>query len=387
MVKKQNLIQLWDNYTSLTSDKNLISFISGRPGQEAFNFAAKRLIKIIANTAKFEIKEIIDYSPVDGLERLKKVLIRKYQTENIFLDPKDIFITSGSQQAIDIFLKAFLKPGNKILLARENYIGLQQSIFNCQAEIMTLSKPIGQMTYEQFEQIFKKEKISLFYLASDFANPTGETLSLAKRKEIIKLSCKYHFQILEDQVYRDLVFNLSDQIPSLRSLNQEVNFVGSISKTIIPGLRIGWLTTNKKNRQEIYNQKRAVDLQTPYLNQSIIAQFIENSYFFQKHLQTIRSYYQEKMKILLNSLKEYFPEGFFWNEPQGGFFVWAEGPKKLDSRILFKKALKNGIGIMPGFVFSYGKPQYNNFRLSISAVNKNQIEEGVKKIVKTIKES
>ena len=89
MVKKQNLIQLWDNYTSLTSDKNLISFISGRPGQEAFNFAAKRLIKIIANTAKFEIKEIIDYSPVDGLERLKKVLIRKYQTENIFLDPKD----------------------------------------------------------------------------------------------------------------------------------------------------------------------------------------------------------------------------------------------------------------------------------------------------------
>ncbi len=377
---KPKLIKLWNKYISQTQQDGIISFASGRPSLELYQFALKKIKKSLLKTTRRNLLQIVDYSPVDGIKELKYVLIKKYQQENVYLKEKDIIITSGSQQALDIFLKSILKPNDKILIAKENYIGLEKTLKNIKAKILILTKNIEKTTYKEFNQLFKKQKIKIFYLASDFSNPTGLTLSLKKRKEIIKMAKKYRFEILEDQIYRDLVYCQKDQLPSLRKLDTSVNFIGSASKIIAPGLRVGWLIVNKSNFEEAYEQKRAFDLQTPFLNQKIIADFMENNNEFQTHLKKIRKYYQEKMEILLSSLKKSMPKEFFWNQTRGGFFVWVEGPKKLDSRILFEKALKTGVGIMPGFVFNYQKPQYNNFRLSISAVPKNQIQEGVKRI-------
>ena len=385
-MKDRNLVYLWESYNLQASKNGLISLVSGRPGQEVYQFSIKQLKKSFLQTVKFEIDKIVDYSPVDGSLELKNALIQKYESEGIKIKAKNILITSGSQQALDLFFHAVLEPKDKVLIAKENYIGLQKSLINCQAQIITLNKTISNTSLDEFEQILKKTKINVFYLAPDFANPTGETLTLKKRREIILLAKKYHFFILEDQVYRDLVYEEKNQLPSLRKLNYQVNMSGSVSKILVPGLRIGWLIVDNQNIKEVYAQKRAHDLHTPFLNQRVISRLIENQKYLEKHLVYIRNYYQKKMEILLSSLKKYMPQGFSWNKPQGGFFVWVEGPKKIDSRILFKKALKNGVAIMPGFIFYLQKPKYNNFRLSVSNISKNQIAEGIKKLAEAIKE-
>jgi len=385
-MKDRNLVYLWESYNLQASKNGLISLVSGRPGQEVYQFSIKQLKKSFLQTVKFEIDKIVDYSPVDGSLELKNALIQKYESEGIKIKAKNILITSGSQQALDLFFHAVLEPKDKVLIAKENYIGLQKSLINCQAQIITLNKTISNTSLDEFEQILKKTKINVFYLAPDFANPTGETLTLKKRREIILLAKKYHFVILEDQVYRDLVYEEKNQLPSLRKLNYQVNMAGSVSKILVPGLRIGWLIVDNQNIKEVYAQKRAHDLHTPFLNQRVISRLIENQKYLEKHLVYIRNYYQKKMEILLSSLKKYMPQGFSWNKPQGGFFVWVEGPKKIDSRILFKKALKNGVAIMPGFIFYLQKPKYNNFRLSVSNISKNQIAEGIKKLAEAIKE-
>jgi len=377
---KSKKAELWEKYLLKTQRDDVISFASGRPSLEVYQFSLKKIKKSIVKIAREDISQIVDYSSVDGIKILKTTLINKYRQEGVPLKEKNIIITSGSQQALDIFFKSILKPQDKILIANENYIGLEKCLKNLHVKVLNLNKNIEETTDEELNQLFKKEKIKLFYLACDFSNPTGLTLNLKKRKEIIKKAKKYRFEVLEDQVYRDLVYHPQDQLPSLKKLHPGVNFIGSASKIIAPGLRIGWLIVNENNFKEAYEQKRASDLQTSFLNQKIIADFMKNNHEFQKHLKKLRRSYQEKMEILLSSLQKSMSKEFSWNQPRGGFFVWIEGPKSLDSRIFFEKALKIGVGVIPGFIFNYRKPQYNTFRLSISALPKNQIQEGVERI-------
>lgn len=385
--KNRDLVKLWTKYESIADCSNTISFTSGRPGPEVYSFSFKRLRKILISLAlqKARINKMADYAPSAGIDQLREVIAEKFRDEEAKrVRAKNIIITCGAQQAISLATRTLIKPGETVLLENQNYVGFQKPISNQKAKIKVLSRSIREITTEVLEQEIETSQPKIFYLSSDFANPTGYTLPRTTRKTIVNLARKYKFLILEDQTYRDLVYRPEDQLPSFKGLVDKTISVGTISKTIIPGLRIGWLAVNDKYSSELLEQKRADDLFTSPLSQMIAAEFIKNKQKYKQHLKKIRRYYQEKMSILLQSLEKYFPPKFSWNRPKGGVFVWIEGPKTFNSQKLFSKAVKNGVSFMPGLVFYYQKPKFNTFRLSISTTPKEKIEEGIMKLAKTL---
>jgi 2-aminoadipate transaminase len=377
--KKQGRLDLWEKFIKLAlPSSQTISFTSGRPNISLFNTCHERLKEIITSIVKEKGYIIFDYSPPEGLTELRQEVGNYYA-----VNPNDVLITVGAQQAIDLTAKTILKPGATVFMENKNYIGFEIPVRNLGVKIKTINN-LNKITYKQLENIIRVKKPSLFYLSPDFANPTGETLSLISRNIIIEVCKKYQITILEDQTYRELVYNKREQLPSLKDLDKNVLSIGTVSKTIIPGLRIGWLIANQTIFPRLLEQKRAADLCTPLLNQMIIAKFMKDRKFYNRYLTQTRQYYFKLMNVLQSCLVKYMPKEFTWNRPRGGLFVWVIGPRKFNSKKLFYQAVENWVSFMPGFVFYYSQPEYNNFRLSISGVSLNQVEIGIKRIAETI---
>lgn len=377
-------IELWKKYIEKSLGSEFISFTSGRPSSKINLFYFKKLNKVIKQLLKKNKEKLFDYSPPEGLFSLRQAIGQELKRERIAVSPQEVIIINGAQQGINLVAQLLLKKQNKVLVEKQTYLGIEKPFTDQQAKIFSFPQHLNELKEEKIGRIITKVSPRLIYLIPDFANPTGKSLTLEKRKLLVKLAKKYHFLIIEDQTYRNLVFEKEESLPSIRSLYPATIALGTVSKIIVPGLRIGWLIIkDKKLWQKLALQKEANDLCPPRINQEIIARLLTDQNCFKNYLDKIRAYYQEKMNILLLSLEKYMPKEFSWNKPQGGFFVWVKGPKKFDSRKFFYQALKNKVNFMPGFIFYYQKPEYNTFRLSISGILKDKIEEGIKRLAKT----
>jgi len=378
----ESLVSLWDQYSSLSSQSNIISFSLGIPNNHILNQSRKlvktALKKIVKNFRANT--EILSYAQPQGLNSLLKTLQDQYSSKG----KSGFIVTQGAQQALSIIFQTFIKPQNIVLIENQNYIGLQKTINNQQGRIKCFSQPLNQISIPTLKSNIKKIKPKIIYLNPDFSNPTGNTLTLEKRQILVELADKYSFIILEDQTYRSLVYKPKSQLPSIKQLYPPTIAVNTVSKIIAPGLRIGWINTPPKHLDLLISQKKATDLFTTPITQLMLNYILEHQSLYQHHLKKIRRHYQSKMSILLKSLKKYFPTTYTWNLPQGGFFVWVKGPKSLDSKKLFHQAIKNNVAFMPGFIFSYQNSSQNTFRLSISHISKNKIKIGVKKLAQTI---
>jgi 2-aminoadipate transaminase len=385
MNKTQGVLKLWETYLKFTSQPGVISFASARPSNQAYQISFQRIKKIIKRLIKIKKDSLFDYSPPEGIDSFRKAIANFHSWSKPAISYKNIIVTSGGQQAIDIACRTFLQPKDRIILQNANYIGIQQSIKNRKAKIINICASIEKTSFSSLEKMIKKNKPKLFYIIPDNANPTGETLSLQKRKEIAILAKKYNFLILEDQTYKNLTFKNNPQLISFKKFcPQNTIIVNTISKIIVPGLRIGWLATPSKFFENLLTQKKSSDIFTSTFSQEIISEFIKDQKSFQNHLENIQCHYENKLSILLNSLNKYMPKGFFWNKPRGGFLLWIKGPKNFNSKKFFIKALKNKVSFMPGFVFNYQNPQYDSFRLSVSNVKEGEIIEGIKRLVKSL---
>lgn len=377
----KSLVSLWEQYSSLSTQSDIISFSLGIPNNHILN-QSRKLVKTTLKKVTKSLQldaQMLNYPQVQGLPSLIETLtsLSTYKS-NQFL------VTNGAQQALSLVFQTFIKPNDIILIDNHNYIGLQKPITNQQGKIKCFSKPLDTISISTLQSDIKQIKPKIIYLNPDFSNPTGYTLSLKKRKVIIKLAKKYSFTILEDQTYHSLVYQPKTQIPSFKQLYPPTISINTVSKTIAPGLRIGWINTPPKHLNLLISQKKDTDLFTSPITQLMLNYILKNQSVYQRHLKKIRRHYQAKMSILLNSLEKYFPDNYTWNSPKGGFFVWVTGPKSLNSKTLFNKAIKNGVSFMPSFIFSYGKSIQNNFRLSVSHVPKNQIKKGIKKLSQTL---
>lgn len=381
--RKDYLINLWEKYTKFSSVPNVISFVSGRPGCKSFSLALPKIEKVIENLYCSPLS--FDYSPPEGIKQLRESISMKLQNEKLKMPPKNILVTCGGQQAIDLLFKTLLAANDSVLLENRNYINLEIPILNCLAKIKTITRPINSLKNLSLENLIKKVKPKIFYLVPDFANPTGETITLEKRQLIARLAKKYNFFVAEDQAYRDLYYKKFNLLPPIAKFApRHTVTIGTISKIIVPGLRIGWLGLPSRLFPIVLEQKKAADLLTSTFNQLIVAGFMEDKAKFQRHLIKIRFYYQKKMISLLDCLEKFMPDSFSWNKPAGGFFVWLKGPKSFNSQRFFLKAIKNGAAFMPGSTFYFRNPKKNDFRLSISSVENNQIKKGIKKLSKLL---
>lgn len=379
MLKRES----WHHFNDLViSQKKIISFVNAGPSIEVIGRYFKIFEKNIKNTMHKNGPEIFNYAETKGSELLRKRLVEKGLAGEAS-NKEMVLITNGGQEALKIIVETMLKKGERIMVEKLSYVGLEQIVLNNNGKIVCFSDNINNLKLTKIEEELRKNRPKLLYLIPDFSNPGGEVIQNRIRKLLARLAKELSFWIIEDQTYRELYFDNYQQLKSIFSMCERVMIVGSSSKTIVPGLRIGWLVVRDELlSQKLIQIKESFSLSTNNLSQRLLADLLEEEY--SKTVGWVRNYYGKKMKKVLNCLKTMMPMGFTWVEPEGGFYVWINGPKKFNAEKTLGLALKNGVAFIPGSVFYYGKKEKNTFRLSISGVKEDEIEEGIRRLAMTL---
>ncbi len=363
----------------VTSKKDFISFAGGLPDENLFPmFALKKMSKKVL---KDYSSKAFQYSVTEGYEPLRQFIIDNfYKDADITTD--NILITHGSQQGIDLLSKLFLDEDDKVGLSEPGYLGALQAFKAYRAKPVSI--PSGEISLDKFEKI-EKLPIKFLYVIPDFHNPTGERMSLEMRKKLVETG---KHMIVEDTAYRLLSFD-GDILPSLYELdkNGRVIQMGSFSKIIAPGLRIGWICASKEIIDYLVIAKQFSDLHTNGFGQLVVYSYLTNENWL-RHVRKLRRKYKQKKDIMLDAIKKYFPSGYTLTEPLGGMFIWLTyKDAKLDFYDILETAVNEGVAFVPGQEFAFNKKLNNSVRLNFSHPSKEKIEEGIKKLGQIIENS
>jgi len=369
----------------VTEDPNIISFAGGLPNPEFFP------VKEIANASLRVLEEngknVLQYSTTEGYLPLREYIAKRYRkTKELEVDPDEILITNGSQQGIDLIGKIFLDKGDQIVIERPGYLGAIQAFSMYEPLFQAIPLLDDGIDTDLLEKTFTLNKIKLFYAVPNFQNPSGITYSMKKRRDTANILKKHNVIFVEDDPYGELRF-IGEDLPSMRSyLEDNTILLGSFSKIITPGLRLGWICAKKDIMERIIVAKQASDLHSNYLSQRIIHQYlIDND--IDKHILKIRDAYKKRRDLMVSMIAENFPEEIKYTEPKGGMFLWITLPEGISSLDLFDIAIKENVAFVPGNAFYVDGSGNNTLRLNFSNSDEEKIEEGIKRLANIIKKS
>ena len=318
----------------------------------------------------------LQYGGTQGVPELIRAVARRYGVSE-----KNVQISTSSQQGIDVSARVLLNPSDVVLTIDPTYLGALQSFKSYRAEIVSVESLKDGMTGVD-ESILRRAK--LFYVISDFQNPSGKTLSLEERLDLIRLSEKYGFLILEDGPYRELRYS-GQTLPTIYSLAPERTIhLGSFSKIFAPGLRLGWIIAPEEVLHQIYVCKQALDLCPPILNQYLAAEFLESG-DLDRNLEKSIALYRDKRDFMISLLEKYMPQGVSWTHPDGGLFLFLTLPEHMDSAKMYDKALGAGVAYVAGSFFYSDGSHRNTMRLNFSFMSKERMEQGVKILSEVIR--
>lgn len=365
---------------------NIISFAGGIPSPELF--PAKELGKISDTILETNGAKALIYGITEGYTPLIEIVEKRNAKMGVGKDFDSTIITTGAQQAIDLVGKALLNEGDGVIAEAPSFIGALNSFRSYNARLFGADVKEDGIDLEQVENILKNEKnIKFIYTITTFQNPTGITLSLEKRKKLLELAKKYNCLILEDNPYGELRFRGED-VPAIKSFDTEgrVMYVGSFSKTLSPGLRVGFLTCHKDIMDRVVVVKQVNDVHTPLLNQMMVTEYI-NNYDFDSHIKAAAAKCGEKCAAMLEGAKKYFPSNVTLTNPEGGIFLWCTMPDGVDTGEIFKKSVEAGVAFVPGRTCMIDIDKVSNcFRLNYTTVSNEKIDEGMKILGGILKE-
>lgn len=372
---------------ALTQKPEIISFAGGLPAPEMFPVKAwkEACDKVMDNNGQVALQ----YGPTDGVPRLREHLIprmEKLACKNV--DPKDFLILSGSQQGLDFMPKTMIDKDDYIIVESPTYLGALNAFKAYQPRFIEVPSDDDGMDLNYLEEQLKThDHVKFCYAIPDFQNPSGRTWSLEKRKGLMDLANKYDFAILEDNPYGELRF-AGEILPSLRSMDTQgrVAFMGTFSKILSPGIRLGWFHADPELLGKFNLIKQGADLQSSTFTQLILAQFLDDN-DIESHIQKICDLYGKRKDIMVESMKKYFPEEVTFTNPEGGLFLWVMMPEYINGRELAKKAIEKKVAYVPGGAFYANNPKENCFRLNYSCMPEERIEEGIKRLGETIKDA
>jgi 2-aminoadipate transaminase len=373
----------------LTQNPDIISFAGGLPSPESF--PVSELKTIIAKMMDTEAILALQYGASEGDLLLRKMLLEMYKADGFNIHIDNIVITTASQQALDLVSKVFLNRGDHIICELPSYLGALGA-FNSYGAIMHgVELDEEGMSADKLENtILDLEKSNItpkfIYTIPDFQNPAGITMSLKRRGEILSLAHKHNILILEDSPYRDLRYS-GEHIPTIFSMDRSglVMNIGTFSKILTPGFRIGWVIAHKTIIDKVVVGKQATDLCTPPFNQRITARYLEAGYLPKKVAQIVKLY-REKRDIMLTALDRYMPSEIQWTRPDGGLFLFVTCPKHIDTSEMFKKAIEKKVAYVPGHSFFCDGTGHNTMRINFSFVSKEMNVEGIKRLSEVMKE-
>ncbi len=359
------------------------SFAGGMPAKEFFPL--KELREITEKIFDNEDGQVIQYAPSTGYEPLKKTLADFMKRFQVTTAAENIQIYEGSTQALSYITRAMLTDGGTIVVEDPSYTGALDIFRSYRAEIIDVPMDDDGLNMEALENALKTHDVKFIYTIPDFQNPSGRVTSVEKRKKMVELAEKYHVLILEDAPYSLLSFS-GNVFPAIKSFDKDNNvvYIGSVSKIIAPGMRIGWTVGSKLFTQQMVYIKMIDDLQVNNLSQRQVYHYL-SEYDVDEHLETVRKVYGHRRDLMVEAVRESFPEGTKVVVPEGGMFLWLELPEKYDTEKLFEPIFSENIAYVPGSKF-YAAPgrSLNCMRLNFATSNEAAISEKVRRMGKII---
>ncbi len=338
------------------------------------------------------VNAALQYSVSEGYKPLREWLVGQMGALGIPCELENVFIVSGSQQGLDYLGKLFLSPKDTALVTAPTYLGALQA-FNAYEPTYDQLTPNGNRTPDSYRAAASQAggRVKFAYLSADFANPTGETVDLAGRKKLLDLAEELDIAVIEDAAYQSLRYDgepvapiLALEIARKGSINDtRTIYCGSFSKTLAPGLRVGFIVANAPVIRKLVLMKQAADLHSSTINQIAIHQVAERE--FDAQVAKVRKTYSHRRDCMLAALAKYMPDGTSWTKPQGGMFVWITLPKGMDGAKLLARSLETAkVAFVPGQAFFADGSGANTFRVSFSCANDEMIEEGISRLGKLI---
>lgn len=356
----------------------MISFAGGNPAASAL--PDQQCAELARELLLEKGKALLQYGATEGYAPLRESLVPYLKERFSFTcRPEEILPVTGSTQAMDLLCKALIDPGDKVVVENPTFLGNMQAIRLYQAQLLPVDSDEDGVKVDELEEVFKKEHPKLFYVIPTFQNPTGRTLSLSRRRKIAELASRYGVVVAEDDPYRDLRY-AGQELPSIKSFDEEgwVAFMGSFSKVISPGLRVGFLAANANLLRKCTIGKQSSDVHTANLNQAIVDAYLRRG-MLAPHVKEICQSYAQQMNAMLGLLSKCGGVARY-TKPEGGLFIFAELNEGMDAAKLLPKAVEKGVAYVPGTHFYPCGGHENTLRLNFSMSTLAQIEQGMEKL-------
>ncbi|WP_332645420.1 aminotransferase-like domain-containing protein [Lysinibacillus sp. 54212] len=371
------------NILKVTDAPDVISFAGGLPNP--ISFPTDALQKSINAAIEENGTKIFQYSTTDGYLSLRQYIADKYKKNYGYdVQPEDILITTGSQQALELIGKVLLNKGDGAIMEEPGYLGAIQAFTLAEPTFYSVTLENDGLNIEELEKALQNPNVKFIYTVPNFQNPTGLTYSKEKREQIYEVVKKYDVALIEDDPYGELRFE-GEPLPYIGAGRLENSILlGSFSKTVTPGMRLGFLITkNKEIMQHIVTAKQATDLHTNIFSQYVIYDYLANNEY-QEHVNKIITLYREQSNAMLDAIAKYFPSNIKYTKPEGGMFIWVTLPEGSSALQLFHKAMEEKVAFVPGDPFYTSKTNVNTFRLNYTNATPEVIEEGIKRLGKIL---
>ncbi|MFF4549734.1 PLP-dependent aminotransferase family protein [Streptomyces sp. NPDC001406] len=363
---------------AVTARPEVINFAGGLPAPELFDREgiAAAFHQVLAQVPE----RALQYSTTEGEPTLRAGLAARISTQGLPTTPDDLLITTGSQQALSLLSTALLDPGDTVLVESPCYLAALQVFGLAGARVVAVPGDDG-VDPAALEDLIRRERPKLLYLVPTFQNPTGRTMPTARRAAVASAAARHGLWIVEDDPYGELRYE-GERVPWIAThpgAEDRTVLLGSFSKVMAPGLRLGWLRAPGELLRACAVAKQAADLHTPTLNQLAAARYLD---VLDAHVAKVRAVYGERRNAMLAGLPEALPDGSSWNRPEGGMFLWARLPDSYDTTALLPQVVKQDVAYVPGAPFYAATPDPSTLRLCFVTQTPEEIGEGLRRLAR-----
>jgi 2-aminoadipate transaminase len=366
-------------FLALAGDPRITSFAGGYPDPTLFPM--DELHGIYADLLSTENASALQYTASDGLPELRALVAARLTADGMPCTADDVLITQGGQQGLDLTAKLFVDRGDVIITERPTFLGALIAFNPCEPEYRSVPMDEEGMDTDALEEVLRRtDRVKLVYTVPDYQNPTGRTMSLVRRRRLVELAEEHDVVILEDTPYRELRYE-GERLPTIKSLDTtgRVVHLGSFSKILAPGLRLGWALATPEIREKLSLLKLAADTQNGTLNMRAAAAYLDR-FDIEAHIADMLPTYRHQRDLMLATMAEHFPAGIAWTRAEGGLFTWVTFPPQLDLAAFQRDVLipRAGVIVVPGTPFFADRPEANHARMSFSGVPDQRLVAGVR---------
>lgn len=369
----------------LTTQPDIISFAGGMPAPEVFPVEAMQAAcnKVLSTAGRVALQ----YGTTEGYLPLREKIAARHVAQGIQCTSDDILMISGSQQGLDLAGKLFLNAGDIVLCENPTYTAALSSFRGYECQFLPVETDKDGMVLEDLAQkLANTPNIKMIYVIPTFQNPTGRTWSLERRKGLLALAQQYDLPIIEDNPYGDLRYEGED-IPTLKSMDTTgiVAYLGSFSKILTPGIRLGWVLAAPAMLAQFNTAKQGTDLQASTIMQMVANTYLEDN-DIDENIRMLNALYCKRRDLMLSLIEQEFPAGTTWNHPEGGLFVWVTLPQGYDTVAIMPQVVAQKVAYIPGNTFFAFGEVHNTLRLNYSNASEERITEGMKRLGQVLRE-